>query len=61
MAQRFEKFKYTKLFIMLFHKTQRRQSSLLSRFVIISIKTCTALYLFVYELGNYSSAKKNFP
>ena len=44
---------------MLFHKTKRRQPSLLSRCVMVSTKTFTA-YHFVYELANYSSAKKNF-
>ena len=41
--------------ITLFHKTQRRQPSLLSRFVVVSAKTFTA-YLFVYELANYTYA-----
>ena len=33
--------------------------SLLSRFVMVSAKTFAA-YHFVYELANYSSAKKHF-
>ena len=46
-------------YLTLFYKRQRRQPSLLSRFVMVSAKTFTA-YLCVHQLANYSSAKLFF-
>ena len=59
MTERFQKVTTSQvhqLLIMMFHKTKRRQPSLLSTFVMVSAKTFTA---YQYELANYSSAKKN--
>ena len=49
--------KYAKLLITLFHKTLRRRPSLLSRFVMVSVKTSFTAYIIVYEIANYSPAK----